>query len=83
MFLGTWEMCEGRNFTAKFIIDVNLVGPKKLNHSTITGIGMEFESGSSKHRKSSAHTAQVIRFATSFMPWSCRIPISEEFREFL
>ncbi|KAI4343376.1 hypothetical protein L6164_010732 [Bauhinia variegata] len=44
---------------------------------------MEFESDWTKHRKSSAYTAQVIRSATSFMPWSCRIPIGEGYHEFL
>ncbi|KAJ0095291.1 hypothetical protein Patl1_16923 [Pistacia atlantica] len=36
---------------------------------------MEYESDWTKHRKSSAFTAQVIRSATSFMPWSCKMPI--------
>lgn len=44
---------------------------------------MESESDWTKHKKSSAYTAQVIRSATSFMPWSCRIPIGEGFYEFL
>lgn len=44
---------------------------------------MEFESDWTKHRKSSAYTAHVIRPSTSFMPWSCRIPIGEGYHEFL
>lgn len=45
--------------------------------------GMDFESDWTRHRKSSAFAAQVIRSATSFMPWSCRIQISEVYHEFL
>lgn len=45
--------------------------------------GMDFESDWTRHRKSSPFAAQVIRSATSFMPWSCRIPISEGYHEFL
>jgi hypothetical protein len=53
------------------------------NYSKSKAFGMEFESDWTKHRKSSAFTAQVIRSATSFMPWSCRIPIGEGYHEFL
>ncbi|KAK2636770.1 hypothetical protein Ddye_031562 [Dipteronia dyeriana] len=45
--------------------------------------GMEYESDWRTHRKSSAFTAKVIRSATSFMPWSCKIPIGDGFHEFL
>ncbi|KAK7368442.1 hypothetical protein VNO80_10468 [Phaseolus coccineus] len=44
---------------------------------------MELQSDWIKHRKSSSYTAHVIRSATSFMPWSCRIPIGEGYYEFL
>lgn len=44
---------------------------------------MDFESISTRHRKSSAFSAQVIHSAISFMPWSCRIPISKGYHEFL
>jgi len=53
------------------------------NHCKTKTTGMESESDWTKHKKSSAYTAQVIRSATSFMPWSCRIPIGEGFHEFL
>lgn len=45
--------------------------------------GMEFESDWRKHKKSLAFTAEVIRSATFFMPWSCRIPIGDGYHEFL
>ncbi|BFG16133.1 hypothetical protein CerSpe_024070 [Prunus speciosa] len=44
---------------------------------------MEFESDWTKHRKLPAYTAHVMRSATSFMPWSCRIPIGDGYHEFL
>lgn len=75
-------MCE-RNSSGKSILGVSLVGAKKLNYSRIVESGMEFESDWTKHRKSSAFAAQEIHFATSFMPWSCRIPIGEGFHEFV
>jgi len=55
----------------------------RRNFSKSKTFGMAFESDWTKHRKSSAFTAQVIRSATSFMPWSCRIPIGEGYHEFL
>lgn len=54
-----------------------------INYSKNKTSGMEFESDWTKHRKSSAFTAQVIRSATSFMPWSCKIPIGDGYHEFL
>ncbi|KAG8639994.1 hypothetical protein MANES_13G018350v8 [Manihot esculenta] len=45
--------------------------------------GMEYESDWTRHRKSSAFTAQEIRSATPFMPWSCRISIGDSYHEFL
>lgn len=53
------------------------------NHCERKTTVMEFESDWIQYRKSSAYTAQVIRSATSFMPWSCRIPIGEGFYEFI
>lgn len=53
------------------------------NYSKSRTSGMEFESDWTKHRKSLAFTAQVIRSATSFMPWSCKIPIGDGYHEFL
>ncbi|WJX33458.1 hypothetical protein P8452_21664 [Trifolium repens] len=53
------------------------------NHYKRKNTVMESESDWTKHKKSSAYTVQVIRSATSFMPWSCRIPIGEGFHEFL
>lgn len=68
----------------------NFIGLQNTQHTTI-GINyfeskifdMEHESHWSKHIKSNVLTAQVIHFATSFMPWSSRIPIGEGFHEFL
>ncbi|CAL5203694.1 unnamed protein product [Lathyrus oleraceus] len=55
----------------------------KKNHCKRKTTVMEFESDWTQHRKSSDYTAQVIRSATSFMPWSGRIPIGEGFHEFI
>ena len=41
------------------------------------------ESNWTKYRKSLAFTDQVIRSATSFMPWSLKIPISDSHHGFL
>lgn len=65
--------------------------PIKLQNITHTAtsskhkreFGMDFESDWTRHVKSSAFAAPVIRSATSFMRWSCRIPISEGYHEFL
>ncbi|PIN26111.1 hypothetical protein CDL12_01146 [Handroanthus impetiginosus] len=80
---GTWAMCEEKNTSGKSILGISVAGPKKLKRSKITESVMEFESHLTKRSKLSAFTAQEIRFATSIMPWSCRIPISEGFYEFL
>ncbi|KAL8037918.1 hypothetical protein ABFX02_11G068900 [Erythranthe guttata] len=80
---GTWEMCEGKSTSRKSKSNISLVWAKKPNSNRISESGMEFESYWMKHRKSSAFAAQDIHFATSFMPWSCRIPIGEGFHEFL
>lgn len=44
---------------------------------------MELEPDWTKHRKLPAYTAHVMRSATFFMPWSCRIPIGDGYHEFL
>lgn len=82
---GTGEMCDGKFISlGKFEFSIALVGVKKPpKYNRISESGMEFESDWMKHRKSSAFTAQVLCSATSFMAWSCRIPISEGFHEFL
>lgn len=83
MIVGIWEMSEGKSTSGNLILGIVFVGPTKLNYSIVSESGMDFESDWENHRKSLAFTAQEIRFATSFMPWSCRIPISEGFYEFL
>ncbi|KAA8533298.1 hypothetical protein F0562_033169 [Nyssa sinensis] len=79
----TWAMCGGRNNSGKLEIDITLDRTTKKNYLRDRTTGMDFESDWTKHRKSSAFTAEVIRSATSFMPWSCKIPISEGYHEFL
>lgn len=74
-----WAMCWKSNSSASSSLGSTI---KKKDSSTQTG-GMEFESDWTKHRKSSAFTAQAIRSATSFMPWSCKISRSEGFHEYL
>ncbi|KAI9080892.1 hypothetical protein K1719_037201 [Acacia pycnantha] len=76
-----WAMCEGR-YNSKCLRSnwQNTIGN---NYCRSRISVMEFESDWTKHRKSSAYTAQVIRSATSFMPWSCRIPIGEGYHEFI
>ncbi|KAF7813614.1 F-box/kelch-repeat protein isoform B [Senna tora] len=73
-------MCEGNNSSG---LRFNWQKTSKRNYCGSRTSVMEFESDWTKHRKSSAYTAQVIRSATSFMPWSCRIPIGEGYHEFL
>lgn len=59
-------------------------GVKKAgNFARNTTIGMEFESDWTRHKKSSAFTTQVISTATSCMHWALKIPISEQYHEFL
>lgn len=65
------------NFITRLSTTTNQKGTRKEQG------GMEFESNWTNHRKSSGFAAQVIRPATSFMPWSCKISISEGFHEFL
>ncbi|PIN05602.1 hypothetical protein CDL12_21850 [Handroanthus impetiginosus] len=77
-------MCEEKNNSSgKFEFGVNVAGLKKPNSSKTSKSVMEFEYDWTKHRKSLPFTAQVIWFATYFRAWSCRISISEGFREFL
>ncbi|KAH1160743.1 hypothetical protein AAZX31_11G254100 [Glycine max] len=80
-YSGIWATCEGGYNLGS--LRNSLQKTSKKNHCGSRTTVMEFESDWTKHRKSSAHTAQVIRSATSFMPWSCRIPIGEGFYEFL
>ncbi|KAG2706649.1 hypothetical protein I3843_05G101700 [Carya illinoinensis] len=75
-----WAMCGETDSVCLESILRRITGP---NHSKKKTSGMEFESDWTRHRKSSAFAAQVIRSATSFMPWSCRIPIGEGYHEFL
>ncbi|KAK8567610.1 hypothetical protein V6N13_105567 [Hibiscus sabdariffa] len=61
----------------------SLRGAKVDNYSKRRAFGMEHESDWTKNRLSLAFTAQVIRSATSLMPWCCKIPIGDGFHEFL
>lgn len=76
--VGNWEMCGVRD---------NIRGIKDTlrgrNYFNSKLCGMEYESDWTKHKKSSAFTAQVIRSATSFMHWSCKMPIGDGFHEYL
>lgn len=75
----TWAMCEGRsNFGS---LRYNCQKTIKCDYCRSRTSGMEFESDRTKHGKSSAYTAHVIRSVTSCMPWSCRIPIGEGYYE--
>ncbi|CDP13330.1 unnamed protein product [Coffea canephora] len=77
---GIWAMCGKSNSSGGSSLDSTI---KKKDISTQRG-GMEFESDWTKHCwKSSAFTAQAIRSATSFMPWSCKISRNEGFHEYL
>ena len=73
-------MCGGRK---------NLGGIESLHEVTVEHFsalenpGMAFESEWTKHRKSLVYTAKGIRCATSFMPWSLKIPIGDGYHEFL
>lgn len=53
----------------------------KNNQSSNLTTGMGIESSWTRHRKSSAFTAEVIRSATNFMAWSLKIPLSEGYHE--
>ncbi|XVF43734.1 hypothetical protein PTKIN_Ptkin02bG0064200 [Pterospermum kingtungense] len=80
-FTDIWVMCGQRN---------GYRGGQRTLHSAVGSYylkrrasGMEYESDWTKHIVSSACTAQVIRSATSLMPWCCKIPIGDGFHEFL
>lgn len=77
-----WAMRGIRNSSGNFGTGNTLCRTVR-NFSRTKTTGMAFESEWTKHRKSSAFTAQVIRSATSFMPWSCKIPIGDGYHEFL
>uniref|UniRef100_F6HG90 Uncharacterized protein n=1 Tax=Vitis vinifera TaxID=29760 RepID=F6HG90_VITVI len=68
-----WAMCGARKNSGS--LGNTLHRTTERNNSKCKSSGMAFESDWTMHRKSSAFTAQVIRPATSFMPWSCKIPI--------
>ncbi|KAI8024055.1 hypothetical protein LOK49_LG03G00107 [Camellia lanceoleosa] len=75
-----WAMCGERNNSGKVESGITLGKTTKNNQPTTR---MEFEYDWTKHRKSSAFSAGVIHSATSFMPWSRKIPINEGYHEFL
>lgn len=83
MALAGWAVCGGTSNSGKLEFGVILDRTTKKNYTRNRKTGMELESDWKRHRKSSALTAQVIRTATSFMPWSCKIPINEGYHEFL
>ena len=74
-------MCGVGNSTRGLLNNLNERKVTDYSKSRISG--MEFESDWTKHRKSLAFTAEVIRSATAFMPWSCKIPIGDGYHEFL
>ncbi|CBI27626.3 unnamed protein product, partial [Vitis vinifera] len=76
-----WAMCGARKNSGS--LGNTLHRTTERNNSKCKSSGMAFESDWTMHRKSSAFTAQVIRPATSFMPWSCKIPIGDGYHEFL
>lgn len=77
-----WAMSGGRNNSVNF--ELGLTPDRTINNYTRgrTTV-MEYKSDWKKHRKLSALTAQVICSATPFMPWYCKIPISDGYHEFL
>lgn len=79
----TRAVCGGKINSRKDKFSIIPDSSKKQNYSRTSKSGMEFESDWTQHRKSLAFTALAIRFATSFMPWSSRIPINEGYHEFL
>lgn len=78
-----WAMCGGTNNSRKVEIGITLGRTTKNNQLKSKTTGMGFESDWTRHRKSSAFTAEVIRSATSFMPWSRKIPLTEGYHEFV
>ncbi|KAK8582930.1 hypothetical protein V6N13_069696 [Hibiscus sabdariffa] len=67
-------MCGERNGYGG--VGKNLQGATVNSYSKSRASGMEYESDWTKNRVSLALTAQVIRSATSLMPWCCKIPIA-------
>lgn len=80
---GTPEMCKKKYISTELKLATCLVCSKKLEHRRTTEIGMEFESYWMKHKRSSALADHEIHLATTFLPWSRRIHITEGFHEFL
>ncbi|XVE74793.1 hypothetical protein DITRI_Ditri12bG0046800 [Diplodiscus trichospermus] len=80
-FTDIWAMCGQRNGYRG--VQRTLRSAIVSNYSKSRASGMEYESDWAMHRVSSAFTAQVIRSATSLMPWCCKIPIGDGFHEFL
>jgi hypothetical protein len=79
--IGLWQMCGGRDATV--ILQISLNKRTRISFSKSRTSGMEFESERRKHKKSLAFTTEVIRSATFFMAWSCRIPLGDAYHEFL
>ncbi|KAL5760169.1 hypothetical protein ACOSP7_018671 [Xanthoceras sorbifolium] len=77
------EMYCGRGNSRGVSVTNTNLGKIGRNYFKSRSSGMEYESDWTTHRKSSAFTAKVIRSATSFMPWSCKIPIGDGYHEFL
>ncbi|CAK9137339.1 unnamed protein product [Ilex paraguariensis] len=80
---GIWAMCVEINSSGKLQTGITSSRTTKKNYFRDRTSGMEFEADWTKHRKPSAFTSQLIRSATSFMPWSRKIPMSEGYHEFL
>ncbi|KAK6930830.1 hypothetical protein RJ641_002623, partial [Dillenia turbinata] len=80
---GNWAMSVSRKNSGSSQVGNTLYRARNRKYSNNNVRGMEFESDWTRNRKSLAHTALVIRPATSFMPWSCKIPIGDGFHEFL
>lgn len=76
-----WAMCGHRSSSGKLKFITSLSTKTNQNGTRKERGGMEFESNWTKQRTSLGFAAQVIRSATSFMPWSCKISINEEFHE--
>ncbi|CAI0381118.1 unnamed protein product [Linum tenue] len=75
-------MCQGRDHVGGLGSTASRVNLSNNSKSSRTS-GMEYESDWVRHGKSSELAAQVIRSATCFMAWSCKIPIGDGYHEFL
>ncbi|KAK6922398.1 hypothetical protein RJ641_012905 [Dillenia turbinata] len=80
---GNWAMSIGRKNSGSSQVGNTLFRARNRKYLNNVVCGMEFDSDWTRHKKSLAHTALVIRPATSFMAWSCKIPIGDGFHEFL